>query len=63
MKAKQHRPGMRLAAAKDYFTKVLVVRDEDSALAHGSGQDVAIVCLRHDIRRPRARRDRRCAGT
>ena len=47
MKAKQHHPGMRLTAAEDEFTEILVVCDEDSPLAHGSRQDIAIACLRH----------------
>jgi len=47
LKAQQHHPGMRLPATKDELTEILVVCDEDSPLAHGSRQDIAIACLRH----------------
>lgn len=45
MKAKQHHTLMRLAAAKNEITKILIVRYEDSSFAHRADQDVRIVGL------------------
>lgn len=47
MKAKQHHTLMRLAAAKNEVTKILIVRHEDSSFARGADQDIRIVGLRH----------------
>jgi hypothetical protein len=47
MKAKQYHTLMRLAAAENEVTEILIIRNENSPFAHGADQDIRIVGLRH----------------
>jgi hypothetical protein len=50
VKPKQQDTMMRLAAAKDKFTKIFVIGNENSSFAHSPGQDMLIFCLGHCLR-------------